>query len=51
MTTPQLHHRLGHDLQHVSAGTYQAAPDVRMPGWKIVLDGGDAPAPTPLPRA
>ena len=33
-------------IQHVSAGTYQAAPDVRMPGWKIVIDGGDAPAPS-----
>lgn len=38
-------------IQHVSAGSYEAAPDIRMPGWKIVMESGDAPevhsAPAP----
>lgn len=32
-------------IQHVSAGSYQAAEDVRMPGWRIVIE----PAATPEP--
>ena len=38
-------------IQHVSAGSYEAAPDIRMPGWKIVMESGEGPesrsAPTP----
>jgi len=32
-------------IQHVSAGSYTAAADVRMPGWKIVLEPSDVPEP------
>ncbi len=38
-------------IQHVSAGSYQAAPDVRMPGWKIEIEQADAPMPSVGPKA
>jgi hypothetical protein len=38
-------------IQHVSAGSYTAADDIRMPGWKIVIEPTEAPesvlSPTP----
>lgn len=37
-------------IQHVFSGSYQAAPDVRMPGWKIEIEHADAPMPSGAPR-
>lgn len=47
-----LEHSLSGDfhIQHVFSGSYQAAPDVRMPGWKIEIEPADAPMPSGAPR-
>lgn len=37
-------------IQHVFSGSYQAAPDIRMPGWKIEVEHADAPMPSAAPR-
>lgn len=39
----------GFHIQHVSAGSYVAADDLRMPGWKIVLEPADVPEPAVSP--
>ena len=39
----------GFHIQHVSAGSYLAADDLRMPGWKIVLEPADVPEPVVSP--